>query len=754
MSDRKHRQNGTIYTSVITISETDGLEPITATLSAEKTLIRNIFPINGDIAITLENSDQCQLGDKIYFAIKINGKNKFGKIKLDGKYFYHTTSSGTKDTDGIDINGIEKWIAEFTFDGTMFVNMQAGFATTINSISDNNVGQSVLVMGLIDGVDNWQFFAFDYSTDEFNIYDSGISSNFDFYVQIVQNLGYSIKFWNGDTVNYLFLSSDGKLVQSVLIDPCHGVHFEDHGSPDGRVSYLQYYNNTNRILKVFNGAEVHTFIYNLNDNLDIWSDWDYVTSDNSFTMEVDHGDGSIDLQIIKSNGEYTTFYSLPAGSSMDFDMFVGNFSSFVHLVVYDNDNSKYTNYIIYNTDGEIIHNIDVSNLNVVDFDSYIYGHNKSTIIFADESNVYSTYSFDGKNLTTLYHNDSNTTGYIAVYRYVDSDDVDDVCSEAFAFIFFDNLGEGGLLPIVNYCSISYLLNGDQEYTTFTFTIGSAEQILPWSDPVYDNAIVIPINLDDGNLYVLVIDVNGVNTYLLDDNTHITNVDFAYAGASFIAIVTYDDSTNNVYLFKKTVVEIGLTEMIISDVITVSNDIDWEYSFDTFVLWDYDNDMTYISNASSPLFIPVDGSSTFPSYAFYARPNNVNNGILTVSDDTQFTIITRSGVSKPIAIPYNSEVDTYYINVGRNTISLVYTDIDNSLTHIAIYDLDGRIINLVDSSTPYIGSVSQVGDRVMAVLSDGEIDTIYLVSPTAFQIVSGDDFQTISVTFNDFAWWNE
>ena len=254
------------------------------------------------------------------------------------------------------------------------------------------------------------------------------------------------------------------------------------------------------VIKHFNGdtLDTHTFV---GSDYEVSYDWDEVSANGSFIVWIyDYNEISQNTATILINKETAHIINEDnygtTGKYVD-DAAVQLYGNFAALLIYDDNEGWYDRLQIWNTNGVLLKDIDVSGYQFQSRDYWMYGENKFLVIFNNGSNLATAntdyiVSYDGttntlagvSNTFGLICHHSNTGDYgnrrvyayskyptdsIRPYNYTWNSGLFD--ANSVAIVYADTVNNSYVYHLnstVNYCDIVYLLDKQTIFTTYKF----------------------------------------------------------------------------------------------------------------------------------------------------------------------------------------------------------------------------------------------------------------------------------------------
>jgi hypothetical protein len=627
---------------------------------------------------------------------------------------------------------------------------------------------------------------------------------------IVNNKGYILMFTdngNGSHHIWKFINSRGEVAGTVEWTG----DYNDYDL-DSKGQVIAYQDGGDVIVKHFDGDTLYTHTFDGSDFY-VAEDWNYASSNGSFILEVaDYNSVSGDEAFILINKDKSYVLSILNYNSNGLyaeDTAVYIYGNFVYLAIYDDNNSWYTKLQIWNTNGILLKNIDISAYQFNSRDFWMYGENKLLTIFNNSGNLADAnkdYILQYNGATNILSGVDPITGLLTqshinngvydnrrVYAY-DKYPTDSIRNynynwskgnfdaESSAIVYADNMNNSSsrhINSVVSYCDIIYQLKDQTSFTTYKFADNGTKYIRIPSEygnngnriTPSSNLIAFtygPLGVNTGSLNVLAITSTGVATASLAPimgigsngiTTYSSSIEVRPVGEyimySFINRHNYDYDTTTYVMVKSATVK-GSIEM--------NGDIrgDFYYRYNSLLPYSDVDDKVWYFNTATNKFAEIPNGYNAYDWAEYnesTTTNGVNDGNLILypySGDTWGIRILKKGVLSPnVSVP-NTDGD-YFTKLGSEAVFYAYQDMNDSYKwKINVYDLDLKLVRTVPLLTDNLSNWELVGKRFWArtynadPLGTPELYSYYLISLDGVAYWTNDN--SINPTFNDQYWW--
>lgn len=564
---------------------------------------------------------------------------------------------------------------------------------------------------------NWKYKIFDAelaevlpytsdSTTKSDPVDLGLSTS-DWYlnsIQIINNKGYLLMFYNSVNGNYMstYINSYGEYNNQEYIsyNPNTYAFINGYAVVDASSSpniLVHYYDGDDNYDLTFIGSE-----YNIR------SDWGYSSADGSFIIDIyDYNGVSGDIATILVNKNLYYVLSLLNPSTPPYfytdTAAVYYYGNFVFIAIYNNNNGVYKEIKIYNIQGVLLQDIDLSNYSLYYLDYAFYGTNKIQIILNDDNVTNYMLNYNGttnkllgynsnKQLTwshTIYdgtYNDylfyaysKNINDSIRPYPYIWNSGMFD--AESMAIVYVDQYYTDGYDFInsrLGYCDIVYVMDGATSPSTYTFANDQNKFIkIPYES---DYSRVVPSskqitfsystgNETSGSLNALILSSTSVTTSSIADLSVINTYDFYHGSGTGITfkpvgdymMYTFYNPNNNTTTYTM------LKSATVKDSVNILGQQQypgvWRTRINSLLLrsWNYNSPRNWYFNTSTNKFVELTaGGSSFnaskPYYPqHYWNESSTTNGL----NDGNLLIGPSSG--NPIGFPYSGNSTVYGYN---------------------------------------------------------------------------------------------
>lgn len=689
---------------------------------------------------------------------RISSTNLSGKTATVTFTPYTGTTSGTTvnlGTQTIPFNNITShpygvysmYFAEYDYTYTLTITPESGenqsfqFTSTVTgttSLAAANLRFDDLTAEVIDyGIDmsNW------YIDDQYFVTEGGymivLYGQNDYQDRLVLFTDYRgelIEQYSGNTNNYDYDILEGKITYFA---------WEDLG-----------------VAKYSDGNTVYTFNWTSGtgtgefDRFDVEWDWDAVTKDNKFVIDLYNTSSQDHEYFLAYQGTHTSLTTSNNNVSYKFFSFINN-GEFMVLFERDSSTDIYGDIKIYNTSGNLIRTFELPNP-YTSYNHNLFGDNQFGIVLwnysdADIDYYVIRYNFNTDTFTTTTH--VRGTNYQNCNTYSDGG-------------FWPNNTDNSAWVVALYSNTinSSGVSGDTlNYCDFIYTLDNSETI--YSDVYQDSGT------DDKSIYLWFPVSKRPVTHGNTGDGNVSSIQFTPSGLTYNVIgpiSSYYDSWSNRWYFGERVVfdfrdtndannaffyliSSGNTTL---DTITFTTiDGPWnfntDYSYDIFYVTDFTDGWIVNKNLNEFTSIGVYNQQRYDGYldeSDYRR-----KGFIIYNDNTnKARVLTATSISSEITLP--SWNDFWSLRFGRDRFLFVYGDTSDGTLHMNLYDHNGVLKNSLHTS--YLGywTTHSAKDRYVVVINEDSTYICYLVSDSTITSVTISDNNSYD-TINDFVWWD-
>ena len=573
-------------------------------------------------------------------------------------------------------------------------------------------------------------------------------SDYYYSIKIVNGKGYIVKFTDrsNSSINvWKYINSRGEIVGSFTFT---GGVSEYELDTQGHVVLYQDINYV-RILN-FDGNDKydHTFI---GSNFYLEEDYNYTSANGSFIVGIADYDGNTgDEAFILINKDKSYVLSLQNFNSTGTyasDTSVYGYGNFVYLTIYNDNNGWYTRYQIWNTNGVLLKDVDISAYQFTSKTYYFYGDNKLLSIFYNGSGLANSntdyllqyngttnklagynpitqqlsqfhyYGTNGYDYRQVYAYDKYLTNSIRPYNYNWNSGLYDADSVAITYSDQHDNIPAHVNSQVNYCDIVYLLKDQSSFTTYTFANDETKYIrIPNEGGGYNritpssNLIAFtyaPTDYGEGELRILAITSTGVATgslvpELADIQSGYDDIDVKPVG-DYIMYSWYAPGID-------TTTYAMVKNADVKDTVELAGSATysgvWRSRVNSLLLrsWNYTSPRNWYFNTSINRFVELTSGGTFDnSRPYYSRQyvqhsttlNGLNDGNILLgpnggsieSDSNNGIRLLKKGVvTDNITLPTTN--GSWNLFLGSEAVFFIYQDMnDNYKYKVNVYDLD-------------------------------------------------------------------
>lgn len=614
--------------------------------------------------------------------------------------------------------------------------------------------------------------------------------------RIVNNRGYVYRFQNNlDSTDHIwaFINSKGEFTLVNHIGDYYYFDLDDFGYS----MYFDDYAGT-VTLHYFDGFNVYTHtIKGTSPNYPY--DWDATSSDGSFIFQVnDYLDNSGDVATLLINKD--KLHVLQVLNNGDpiytLDNSVYFYGSFVFITLYNDDTNIYTKFQIWNTNGTLLHSIDVTDYEFNDIDYVFYGNNKLQIVFSDANYDYiinyngitnKLIGFNKKtNLLNILHSNTGDYGYRRIFAYSKyptnsirpwyyswNSGVFD--AESVAILYSDYLDNNSSYHVnteLNYCDIVYMLEGQSSYTTYKFANDETKYIrIP---NVYGEYRITPssnliaftygeTDYTSGALNVLTITSAGVSeTTLVSNLAAVENQTYDIVVKPIGEYILY-----GFYTSADTTTFVMVKNSTTTDSLTTLGDArnNFYYRVNSFLVYGDTETKLWYFNTINNKFTEISGGFSDYGDIYYnnsTTTNGLNDGNMLLVPSTLNTTaptmrILKKGVLSS-AVTLTRTDGSWNLRLGSDAVFFYYQDMDDMYKYkVNVYDLNLTLVRTVSLLTTGISGFQVTGKR--AYWKTFDADQLGINNLYAYYLISLDGVaywaipNDVNYTFNDKYWWD-
>jgi hypothetical protein len=441
----------------------------------------------------------------------------------------------------------------------------------------------------------------------------------------------------------------------------------------------------------------------------------------------------------------------------DIDILNSRNSNVIPLVRRQN-NDNYEKFEVRSTAGSLLQEFVLSADTYNNYDSAVYGTNKSFMTFyssGDNTIQYQLINYDAETDTLVTATHARGDNYDSFdFYYSNVGGLNDVNSEIIYTQFFNYGGQWcGDTRTVDYCDFVAMYSGDNAFTTHVFNnSGSYNKAIQLygGEGFSDIGMSIPcITNTTGGYYALYnmrksgTSYTNIMLYSSIDNNNIWEyVMGEYAG---YAVFTTYATTGTFYVYNK-------FGVLVASQAFNGTDFDVWQNGSSLYFTDFVNGWVFNESTLTFTNIGLYNDSWTPNY--YRNSGNLRPSILFIFNDNTFegVMITPSGISS--VTTFNSSSNYWGFEAGSGSLMYYYrTNGDTTLT-MEYYDENLVLIHSYTSNMINMYNRDSAENAVWALLSDGsdEIHQPYFISGKGFTI-SNSNYIDWDYSFNDYYWWD-
>ena len=630
------------------------------------------------------------------------------------------------------------------------------------------------------------------------------------YAEIVNDKGYILRFFDGgnaDNQMRVFVDSRGEIVDTLTLD--YGEFTYEQRMLDSRGYVIAYIDGDNTEIKIFDGDFLYQHTVK-SSGFDIWNDWDYAAANGSFIVGFNDYLGGVgdygvfvvnkDSKFLLSNLNYDS-----TGLYVD-DCAVYGFGTFVFLSIWDNNNSVYNKFQIWNTNGTMLQEIDVAGNNFNSIEWTFYGTNKLQLIASDNTilSAHNEYLYNYNGTTDNFAETQFEIGDIYTNRkfYSYSKWITDSIRpwdytwnsgqfepESVVIAYYDIADTSGrqINIQVNNLSFVYMLDGDTEYTTYEYANTELKWLwLPNTGGGYyrfytqKNSFVFNVstgNDTSGAIQALTFSKAGQKlTTVISDLTAI-GYEFAFKPVGDYVMYNWytsgTDTTTYVMLYDEAGKGVRKDSVNIDGYQTY--DGVWRMRFNTLLLrsWNYPSTRVWYFNTSANRFVELTngGDAYSADKPYYSRhrfnksvvTSGINDGnillgpnsgynVSAANENNNIRLLKKGLATKNVTIP---ETDGgWNLMLGSDMVIYWYQDPNNAnCINVNVYDLDLNLVRVVElKESSFFDRPQMVGKRCYFRTAPDQYK-YYMISSAGVAYMESDSAYNTNVVFNDYYWWD-
>lgn len=529
------------------------------------------------------------------------------------------------------------------------------------------------------------------------------------------------------------------------------INDRDLSTLEGR--WLTYEDVTNGVFKASNGTNVYTMEWNPEVyGVNIEWDYDATNRSGSFVLEKSRNDNSGSVYILcKQDGTMDEIYTISEpGIYTDFKLHFN--STFMINVTWDDANSQYVEFDIRDADGTIIGDSYLLANNDIVYNSYNYGFfgsNKAFLVFwnqNDNSVDYKIYVYNGDTDTMI--TDTHIRGVNFTQFDTQSNNwfwPDEDRSENLVLTFYNSIEWNNIGYTVDYCDIWYLLEGDTEFSKYTFADDVIKTIQPWG-PITDDGYFTIVADENGNTKVLAINQNGLTlSNTLVSTVTVNNTNWDQIGNRFLLWLWVNNSTLLIHYLVN-------SSGVILDTLEFENPTNHNVSTNRNIAYIRSNDQGYYINNNTTTFTSTNYyPDTYWPYTFITSDFLDPDVIFLFNPSNRLGRILRgNSLGTEFELP---ESNNYNIRLGLDKIMYVYDPVGGSTTRINLYNFSGTLLNTYDTDHEGWQNTEVSKNRYITYCLNNGIYTIIMINEDDVLVRTITDLNNY-YSINDYAWWDD
>jgi hypothetical protein len=614
--------------------------------------------------------------------------------------------------------------------------------------------ESALIVSSPSGSTEYYYTVFNYRTNTSTglvglDLDRTVWNNWDNYP--LTNSGYVLFFGdNSDNIIIHFMDYTGNIIDTYSANTGNN----NYDDLDGKIVYFD--DRTNGLFKYFDGKTVRTYTYDSSDlSISIQWDWDAVTSNDCFAIMEHSTSANTDTLKVINGSTITDIKTVNNGSDLYMnDVYLYNNGNFIAVGTYDDDNSEYVNFEFYSTSGTLLDTLSFSGAQYTTRDIFFYGTNKfGLIIYGNNPSVdYIIASFDGRSNTLLSTTHERGTNYDEFNTYSNDKGIgpDSSKSESLFITLGNTTSYNNGVYVTDYFDIVKIFDRATSISVYTFVSGGTANYVN-NIVVENNTLFFPINDGEGGLTMLSITPSGNVTHDIGSIGDYYNY-WSGSFGDYSFLLPWTGNTNEggiMYVFNTD--GTLFTEVTID---ATSGGWDYDYTSDIFMYIHYDAGIVKYFNKNKVLTTISGNFNSYETSNNYFKSNfKYESSILIYNDMTGAArIINPRNVSKQFTLPDNLD---YSIKVGRNSVMFTYINSSTEFVNIAVYDLDGNLLNNITTTDTTWNYNELINDRgyVQSWSTNDAVGNIRMITPNLIQFSIVTNVDNAWYTFNDYVWWD-
>jgi hypothetical protein len=599
---------------------------------------------------------------------------------------------------------------------------------------------SVLFIGATSS--NYTYFVYGGDGVATRTFDTGVStSGYSYSIYPVQDSGYMLLFVGSELNILQFIDSYGNIIQQSTLSNTGS----NWNTLSMLYSYYYYTSGSDIIFYYFDGTNVYTYVFTGASSLSIGSYYDH-TMDKGFVIRATVGStttwycadglGNMNQLFVEQSGYGYYLETYNYGPGIYNENEVGNF---IVNNVYNTNTEYYDRIEILSKTGTVIKSISISNLNIDSYEDQFLGYNLYSVIYFMSSGGYYIVYYDGNRNVILTKTISN------VYNNFNWSDWDGVIT----YYLYDATGGyyNNYFSYYNYLSFLPIYIGDSSISNPTpINSGSNTIGVQYSYNSITNNYTVLFLEEGGYLHQLILSKNG-NT---DTTLNIQASDLtSYIGGGSTTKVAFDLISTTASTF----ITYGVTGSVVNYTQIDSDGVSYAYvgyGDMTLLIYDYNNNVSYHSNAGNNYQITADDFVYNDYYNInYDNFYYIGNFLSFDSDTYNARYIDTASVYNNISMSFLGSSISHDIGLCDDFIIVVYSD-SGTNWYIKTYDFNGNILQSI--SVGYFGFGGGIDWRslnlAVCYFYDGSNYTYYLISKNSYTITINGDYH-----INNYYWWD-
>ena len=634
-------------------------------------------------------------------------------------------------------------------------------------------GESFFIMAQMPGSNNFGYVILEATTGTASeVIDTGLNRDIYYQDEIYQvnHGGYSLLFGNDNTGDkkVLFIDAFGTLVDTFDFPNTNW----DSSRGDGFVNVFT--DNTNGIMKFFDGTSVGTYTWNPSSE-EANFNWNYDPTSINKTFAIYTRNTSTNVVTWKLANAQTGVVNLRSYNNSDFttEPIIYTSGDYVILPIHDDNTLQHSSLEVYGVDGTLKHSQSLTGLTLNSWDARTFGYGKFSIIYtnnSDDSVAYHIYAYiESTNslVTTTHARGSNYYNYDTFSESIDYVSENTNCNSIHYMFRSGSNGNNYGLTYYDYIDYVSLFDGGSSFVTNVFANNTSKGVAREGDTTkFYNDLV---DTGDGKLKSMLVTPSGFTyTEIITDVTTVSDINGIILNNDTLFRVMLNNINNEYHYYV-----INGTTGAIRDSLTTSTVNDWNDWYDT----EFDSLLIRNQDTAEAWYMCRD-QYEFADTTFYTNTRNANDFynedgwteepvlvMYNANTDRKCRVLTPTGMSNEFTLPESTQ-GGYDLSLGKSFFTWRYHNADGKPS-MRMYDFSGNILN--DYVSPFSVDVNQnfhqygtIGNLAYVVAGEGCPDNqcgtlvptiLKTDGTTSSQTIFYNNFGNYWTSATDFFWWD-